>query len=552
MSLIRGLFAVQGADIRNPSVFLPNSFIGRKTTSGENVNATSALTFSAYFNALRVISEDIGKLPFLLFKRLKPRGKIKAITNPIFQLLQGSPNPDMSTMSFRETLTGHALSWGGGVAEIVRNGRGRAVQMWPIHPSRVTIRRDDDQNLFYEIRVHKSDFSLTRRPEVMTGDMVVRLPARDVFHIHGFGDNGISGYSVINFASESFGLGLATQRFGASFFGHGTTLSGVLEHPNQIGTEAADNLRKSWNKMYRGSDNAHKIGILEEGMTFKPISVSPEEAQFLETRNFQVEEVARWFRIPPHKIQHLAKATFSNIEQQSQEYVTDTLMPWSVRWEHEVMRKLLITEPDDLFAKIIFNALLRGDSAARSNFYTKQFAVGGLSSNDIRDLEDDNPVEGGDQYFVPANFKTLKAASMEVPDSQPSRFGATLEDHRIIFEDAAERIANKEMKAITRAINKYTNENDFNSWVDKFYGEQKTFFSECFSPAVKLFSNKVNENGNLLIVLEDFVSDYITIAKIKSMEFFKNKNASIDNVEIVNHLFKNILNSLEVENATSD
>ncbi|HYG68492.1 MAG TPA: phage portal protein, partial [Anaeromyxobacteraceae bacterium] len=442
---------------------------GRRTKSGETITPEASLQLSAYFACLRNLSEDVGKLPLILYRR-SGAGKERAADHPLYRLLHDSPNPTMSSMTLRETLTHWAAAWGDGYAEIERDARGEPVALWPIHPSRVTVRRTTSGGVAYDVRA-----DVRVQGATMHG---VRLAAEDVFHLHGLGD-GLTGYSVARFAAESLGLTMAAQTFGAAFFGNGASMSGVLTHPAKLTPEARTNLRESWQAMHGGARNAAKTGILEEGIKYERIGIPPEEAQFLETRQFQTVEVCRWFRMPPHKIQDLTRSTFSNIEAQNTEYVVDTLMPWAMRWEHEIRRKLILpTHPDDdLFAELLFAALLRGDQNARSNYYRTLVNIGVMSPNEVRALENMNP--GGkelDSYFMQSNMLPLDqvgkattradlgaaiakpgrqapAAPAEVDDEDDTEADATAREQQLeaqvaalrpVFLDAAARVLNRE------------------------------------------------------------------------------------------------------------
>lgn len=399
------------SDLRHPTAWLTDLFLGSRVASGVNVSPGSAMTLSSYFAAVRAISEDVAKLPLVVFERMEPRGRRRAREHPLFDLLHDAPNTDMTRMSWAEALTSHALTWGNGYSEIIRAG-GRVVGLSkPIHPSRVEPKFNENFELIYEVRV--DDLSIRNEGERNREPM--RFSQRDMIHLKGLGD-GLLGHSIASLARESIGLSIAAEQFGAAFFGNGTNMSGILTHPASLSDPALQHLRESWTQMYGGPGNAQKPAILEEGMKWERIGVPPEDAQFLQTREFQVSEVARWFRIPPHKIAHLKEATFSNIEQQSIEYVTDTLMPWLVRWEQELKRKLFALE-QQFFAQHVVQGLLRGDQQARAAYYQTLFYLAGLSPNDIRELEEMNPIldengepdPAGDMYFMQNNLSTIDA-----------------------------------------------------------------------------------------------------------------------------------------------
>ena len=372
---------------------------GRETQAGERVSPDSAMGLSAYFASIRNISEDIGKLPLITYRRL-PRGKERAATHPCYTLLKTKPNPYMGSMVFRETMSAWALGWGRGCAEIVRDERGFPRQLWPIHPSRILPKWVGGE-LFYDV----SQDDLLANPKARP----TRLLAENVLHIHGLGD-GYEGYSVCQLAAESIGVGLAAQLQAASYFGNGTQLAGILEHPSKLSQKAHDNLRASWAARHQGARAAFTPAILEEGMKWTTTGAPPKDAQFLETRQFQVEEIARWFRIAPTKIGDRSRAQgWSTLEAQNTDHASDTLMPWLVRWEEELEAKIFLGDPD-YFAEHLMAGLVRGDMAARQAFYTAMFNIGVLSPNEIRELENMNPNPGpeGDAYYMQLNMTTAE------------------------------------------------------------------------------------------------------------------------------------------------
>jgi HK97 family phage portal protein len=399
---IRGWFTPKASaisDLLHPTAWLRDWAMGRTTLAGVNVTPASAMTLPTYYACIRAISEDIGKLPLITYRRLEPRGKERDPSHPLYALLHDAPNDDMEAMTFRETLTQYALAWGNGYALIDRDSRMQPIALHPVHPSRVVVRRDDDGLLVYDIY----------GGELLPGavlDQVYRVRSDDMIHIRGLAAEGIVGYSVAQLAAESLGLSLAAQTFGAAFFGNGAAMSGVLEHPGKLSDQAAKHLRESFESVYSGPQNAGKVGILEEGMKYARLGIPPDDAQFLETRLFQVRDVCRWFRFPLHKAGDLEFATYTNIEQQSIEYVTDTLMPWCVRFEQQINRKLFGIR-SEYFCEHALQGLLRGDMAARGEFYTRMFGMAALSPNDIRELENASPIgPEGDNYFIQSNNHT--------------------------------------------------------------------------------------------------------------------------------------------------
>ena len=384
------------------------SFMFGRTVSGQSVNERSAMQMSAVYACVRILAESVASLPLHFYQYNDTGGKEKAVNQPLYWLLHDEPNPEMSSFSFRETLMTHLLLWGNAYAQIVRNGRGEVVALYPLMPDRMVVDRDARGRIYYEYTRSDSDANtLGKKSSVI-------LSPEDVFHIPGLGFDGLVGYSPIAMAKQAIGMGLACDEYGAAFYQNGAQPGGVLEHPNVV--KDPKRVRESWNAIYQGSRNAHRIAVLEEGMTYKPISISPEQAQFLETRKFQIDEIARIFRVPPHMIGDLEKSSFSNIEQQSLEFVKYTLAPWISRWEQAIQRSLLLmSERTRYFARFNVEGLLRGDYQSRMNGYAVARQNGWMSANDIRELEslDLIPAEqGGDLYLINGNMTKLEDAGL--------------------------------------------------------------------------------------------------------------------------------------------
>ena len=344
-------------------------------------------------------------MPLHLCRYKEDGGKERAIDNNLYHLLHDEPNKEMSSFIFRETLMTHLLLWGNAYAQIIRNGKGEVVALYPLMPNKMQVDRDENGELYY-IYTRSSDEAKT-----MDG-VTVYLTPRDVLHIPGLGFDGLVGYSPIAMAKNAIGLAIATEEYGAKFFANGAAPSGVLEHPGTI--KDPSRLRENWNSTFGGSANSGKVAVLEEGMKYTPISISPEQAQFLETRKFQIDEIARIFRVPPHMVGDLEKSSFSNIEQQSLEFVKYTLDPWVIRWEQSLSRALLNEdEKRKYFFKFNLEGLLRGDYESRMSGYAVARQNGWMSANDIRELEnmDKIPAEdGGDLYLINGNMLPLNKA----------------------------------------------------------------------------------------------------------------------------------------------
>ena len=392
-----------------PKNYLPSSsysaFFG-STSSGKNVNERTAMRVTAVYSCVRILSEAIASLPLHLYKQIDKGGKEKAINHPLYKLLHDEPNPEMTSFVFRETLMSHLLLWGNAYAQIIRNGKGQIVALYPLMPNRMSVDRDPNGKIYYKYSVNESD----NRGLKNIGQ--IYLKKEDVFHIPALGFDGLVGYSPIAMAKNAIGMALATEEYGAKFFANGASPSGVLEHPGNI--KDPDRLRESWNTLFQGSGNSHKIAVLEEGLKYQPIGISPNEAQFLETRKFQIDEIARIFRVPPHMVGDLDKSSFSNIEQQSLEFVKYTLDPWVTRWEQAIHRSLLLeSEKKEYFAKFNVDGLLRGDYQSRMNGYSVGIQNGFLSPNDIRSLENMDLIPdnlGGNLYLVNGSMQKLSDA----------------------------------------------------------------------------------------------------------------------------------------------
>ena len=377
------------------------------STAGKNVTERSAMQMTAVYSCVRVLSEAVAGLPLNVYKYRSDGGKEKAFTHPLYRLLHDEPNPEMTSFVFRETLMTHLLLWGNAYAQIIRNGKGEVIALYPLMPNRMTVDRDSNGNLYYKYYRGSDEAIRSKEYEVI-------LSSGDVLHIPGLGFDGLVGYSPIAMAKNAIGLAIATEEFGAKFFANGAAPSGVLEHPGTI--KDPSKVREAWQSQFGGSSNSGKVAVLEEGMKYTPISISPEQAQFLETRKFQINEIARIFRVPPHMVGDLEKSSFSNIEQQSLEFVKYTLEPWLVRWEQSMMRSLLTTsEKQEYFIKFNVDGLLRGDYASRMSGYATARQNGWMSANDIRELEnlDRIPAEdGGDLYLINGNMTKLADAGI--------------------------------------------------------------------------------------------------------------------------------------------
>lgn len=393
MSIFSGLF--RSRDKPKNRVGGGWSFLFGGTTSGKAVNERTAMQTSAVYACVRILAESVAGLPLHVYERTANGSKSTKPSHPLYRLLHDEPNREMTSFVFRETLMSHLLLWGNAYAQIIRDGRGFPIALYPLLPDRMAVDRRESGELVYTYQSDKGQ---------------VKLRRDNVLHIPGLGFDGLIGYSPIAMAKNAVGLALATEDYGATFFANGANPGGVLEHPGVIKPEQADRLRESWQSQFGGA-NAHKVAVLEEGLKFHQMSIPPEQAQFLETRKFQINEIARIFRVPPHMVGDLEKSSFSNIEQQSLEFVKYTLDPWVVRWEQSLQQALILpSEKATIFIKFNLDGLLRGDYQSRMQGYSTGIQNGFMSVNDVRGLEDMNLLtaeEGGDLHFVNGNMVKL-------------------------------------------------------------------------------------------------------------------------------------------------
>ena len=392
---IRSIVAVRRTtDPRTPST--SRVYQSPRTKAGVTITPDTAIQVPAVLACVRYLSQTVGVLPWHVMRKTERGGEIYT-RHPVDWLLHDRPHDEWSSMQFRETLTHWAVRWGNGYAEIERDLAGRPIALCPIHPSRVDPMRDEAGKLFYRV------------------DGKVDLSAADVFHVRGFGE-GVVGLSVIEYAAETIGWARAAAIFGAAFFGNGATPSGIVQSKVSLTPEGLLKLKAEFARLYGGPNRSNQTAVLDAGMEYKAISIEPDKAQFLQTNQHLVEEVCRIFGVPPHKVMHLLRATFSNIEHQSIEVVVDSIMPWALRFEQEANFKLFGANRSSFYTKFNFNGLLRGDSAARMGFYQGMRNIGVLNANEIRALED-LPTIGadGDKYVMQSGFTTLEKIGEDPP-----------------------------------------------------------------------------------------------------------------------------------------
>lgn len=399
MAFLSGIFEQRGGGFaKNGPLddywYMPR---GAPTHSGASVDGDTILTLSAVWNAVWIIAGTIGSLPLHLYKSME-RGKKKMLNNQLYNLMHTSPNPEMTSMAYRECCAAHALVYGNSYSEKVSDAAGRVYELWPIPSYRVCPERDVKKRLVYKVNLPNGETRTFSRDKIL--------------HVPGLSFNAIVGKSVVTVARESIGLGMAQEEFASRYFGSGTHPGVVVSHPGKLGPEAHQNLKTSLTDAYSGLGNAHRLLLLEEAMKIEKVGFAPDESQFLESRKHSVEDVARWFNIPLHKLKNLDRATHSNIEAQNIEFIQDTIQPWLVRFEQNYGLQLLnINEQKKLFFKHSIEGYLRGDTASRAKFYKEMFSVAAFSPNKILEFEDMDPVEGGDQRFVQLGYAPLDKIS---------------------------------------------------------------------------------------------------------------------------------------------
>ncbi|MCC6147413.1 MAG: phage portal protein [Anaerolineaceae bacterium] len=508
-----------------------NALSGYQTAAGVSVSESSSLQVSAVFACVRVLAETIASLPLPLYQYTTPRGKEKARDHALYAILHDMPNPEMSSFDMRNALQGHLALRGNAYMEIEQNRAGKIIALWPLRPDRMRIMRKSGK-LVYFYRVN-------------AGGEEIPLSSERIFHVRGMGSDGVTGYSPVALARQSIGLAMATEEYGSRYFGNGAQPGGVLEHPSSLKDDAYQRMRKSWEEAHQGLEKSHRVAILEEGVSYKQIGMAPEDSQFLETRKFQVTEIARIFRVPPHMIADLERATFSNIEQMSLEFVMYSLMPWLVCWEQAIYRGLL-TEPErkKYFAKFNVAGLLRGDMLSRYQSYAVARQWGFYSANDVREIEDLNPVDGGDEYLVPLNMVpagesrpldassepgTVSDAGQNSQDNAnsgraaggmiekrvitPRAMRSATARHRLVnayrqvFRDTAARVIRREVNDVRNAAKKYFGQRDygqFSIWMEEFYREHADFILRQFKPITKAYGELVTAEAADEIALEEY------------------------------------------------
>lgn len=494
----------------------------------QRVNERSDMQMTAVYSCVRILSEAVASLPLHVYLRTDT-GTEKAIDHPLYKVIHDEPNPEMTCFVFRETMMTHLLLCGNAYAQIIRNGKGEVLGLYPLMPDRMKVDRDDKGRIYYEYLVSDVDSNLGKQG-------TVKLNQSDVLHIPGLGFDGLVGYSPIAMAKNAIGMAIATEEYGASFFANGATSSGILEYPGTV--KDPQEMRDSWSKGFSGS-NSHKVAILEEGMKYTPISISPNEAQFLETRKFQINEIARIFRVPPHMVGDLEKSSFSNIEQQSLEFVKYTLDPWVARCEQSIVRRLLTDdEKKKYYVKFNVDGLLRGDYQSRMNGYVIGRQNGWMSANDIRTLENLDPIpseEGEDLYLVNGNMLPFKnAGAFTSPYLFERRFKMNFKEMKNTLNEMINNNYEDFVKALISVEKGINNHEALNNLYEQFMeNDGMNLLHEEFDYMIDELVNKgVIKENDKEIELSEYVGNVVSDVKVEELEG-KNGKFKVANFSIV-------------------
>ena len=462
--MLREIIQKRNVSLTSPPKWLLESFGLGDAASGVNVSVEGSLKVTAVLAGFTILTEDTSSLPLILYRRLE-RGKERAVDHPYYTLMHDAPNPEMTSMVYRELQVGHMLGWGNFYAQMLWDDTGTVVELWPLNPSRMEIFRQNGERRY-----------------LYTNDANQRVAFRqqDILHIPAFGFDGIKGYSRISLAKNAVGLALAAEKYGSRFFANDARPTVVLKSPKPMKPEAQKNLRESWNDIYRSAENAGKVAILEEGLDLETIGIEPEAAQFLQTRQFQVSEIARMFRIPPHMLGDVTNSTSwgTGIEQQELGYLSHTLRPWLVRVEQQLNKDLLLpAERTQYFFEHLVDALLRTDIKARMDAYAVAIQNSILSPNEAREAENKNPYDGGDTYRFPLN--TGIAGAQPGNRSSPRQIMPVLLD----TADASPGMKPTNCRDACRRWLEKGKEEKYNAWLEEFYtGELPSFIRRSFRP----------------------------------------------------------------------
>lgn len=535
---------ITGGNPANPAYWVQKLFGGwSDTTAGVSVNEERAQGLSAFFCGVSLISNWIKVLPLQVFRRVDDGNKELATSHPAYRLLHRAPNPDTTPSRWKWFNQYCRLVWGNGFSEIERDGSGRPVALWQIHPSRVVMHKNKRREVFYAVYGNAAEPDAT-------------IPARNMIHTYDYSQDGEWGTSVVKMAAQSLGLSIATEQSAASFFGNGAQVSGAIKFPKEytVSQDEKDEMRRRWREAHGGSGNAHQIAIFAGGGEWQNIGIPPEDAQLLETRTFNINEIARWLWIPPHKLKELSKATFSNISEQRLETVDEAVLPRAVELEEECDRKLLSgASSASLFCEFNLNAALRADAVKRSEYYKNLWGIGGTTHNRIFALENENGIGPiGDKHWVPLNMRAIEDPLPEPkPALPPSRENKDEEDEnglnsvdeeaveteardarvresfRIVLRDAAGRAIHREADRIRRALKKYSEDKaGLGDWFDTFYKSHRAYVRQAVAPAIESYAHV----RHAAVDIDTVVDSVISTSRGQMKGLLRDSNGSLEAV----------------------
>ena len=491
MGLLTRLLDTQAAAPNATDDFWYQPFLGGQGGAGVRVNAETAQLSSAVFASVRLIAETLATLPLIVYRRLPDDSRERATDHPVYRVLHDRPNSYQTPFEFKEYMQRAALLRGNGVAVIVPGRNGAVDELIPWHPDKVKIERVRIGTLPNGVEQIVPRYVLT-----LSDRTTVTLNRDDVFHHRGFSRDGVTGVSVIEYARETIGLSLATESYGARFFSQNAKPGGVLQHQGRLSEDAAKRLKRDWELMHTGLDNAHRVAILEEGLTWQSIGMTNEDAQFLASREFQIADISRWFGVPLHMLNAMTKSTSwgSGIEQLSMGFLLFTEMPWLRRWEQAVTRDLLV-DTDAYFIEFLVDALLRGDQKSRYAAYAVGRQWGWLSANDIRKWENQNPIDGGDVYMSPLNMADAGQASTAIAEPPNTAH------YDGLLHQAAARVVRKEVTALTRMAKRTGADSDFDAFNDaagEFYADHAGLVADSLGISLKVAERYTAEQRQIL------------------------------------------------------
>lgn len=441
---------------------------GEESYSGEYVTVEGALSVGAVLAAFTILMEDTASLPLITYLRLE-RGKERAYNSPYYILFHNQPNPEHTSMVYREFIMGHLLGWGNHFSQKIWDRKGVLRELWPLRPDRMKVFRENGERKYLYTQANGTPRAFRQE---------------EIWHIPAFGFDGMVGYSRITLSRHAIGLSVAAEKFGSKFFSNGANPGIAITHPGTLGDKAYEHLKTSWEESHQGLENAHKLAILEEGMSLEKIGIPPDDAQFIETRRFQVGEIARMFRVPPHMIGDLERSTSwgTGIEQQEIGYLSHTLRPWLKRIEQGAWKDLLLDEEKRTHViEHLVEDFLRTDIGARMEAYVKAITNGIYSRNEVREMENKNPLPGLDKMLMPLNMTEVDTNPKTAPAKRPGRF-----DPQPFILDTIQRIARRETHELQDAVKRYKSKPEkFDRWIEQFYkNDLPEFMQQCLQPLI--------------------------------------------------------------------